>query len=154
MPAVVRPAAAGMTRSRRTRLDDGAAAVEMALVLPLLLFVLFGVIDFGRMLNAQITLTEAAREGARAAALAPPNDADSQRRAAHARVQAATPDLPEVTDTLANCPATGSASANAVVTTNVSFTFITPLAALAPLFGGGMRSSFPLKGTGVMPCVG
>ena len=35
----------------------------MALVLPLLLFVLFGVIDFGRMLNTQITLTEAAREG-------------------------------------------------------------------------------------------
>src|SRR5438477_589960 len=44
--------------------DRGAAAVEMALVLPLLLFVIFGLIEFGRMLNTQLTLTEAARAGA------------------------------------------------------------------------------------------
>jgi Flp pilus assembly protein TadG len=118
----------------------------MALVLPLLLFVLFGVIDFGRMLNAQITLTEAAREGARAAALG---------QNAPARVLAATTNLrgvtPEVTTA---CPAGGAAAANAVVNARMTFTFVTPLAALAPLFGGGMASSVPLTGTGVMPCVG
>ena len=36
---------------------------------PVLLLVIFGIIDFGRMLNAQITLTEAAREGARATSI-------------------------------------------------------------------------------------
>ena len=56
-------------RASALRDEQGAAAVEMALVLPLLLLLLFGIIDFGRVLNAQITLTEAAREGARAAAL-------------------------------------------------------------------------------------
>jgi len=49
--------------------DRGSAAVEFAMVLPLLLLLVFGIIDFGRMLNAKITLNEAAREGARSAAL-------------------------------------------------------------------------------------
>ncbi len=48
--------------------DRGSAAVEFALVLPLLLLIVFGIIDLGRALNAQITLTEAAREGVRLAA--------------------------------------------------------------------------------------
>ena len=43
----------------------GAAAVEFALVFPLLLIMLFAIIDFGWIFNQQLTLTEAAREGAR-----------------------------------------------------------------------------------------
>ena len=50
---------------RRTR-DRGSVAVEFALVLPVLLLIVFGIIDFGRALNAQIELTGAAREGAQA----------------------------------------------------------------------------------------
>jgi Flp pilus assembly protein TadG len=143
-PAVARTATASLNR-RRPRRDSGAAAVEMALVLPLLLFVVFGVVDFGRMLNAQLTLTQAAREGARAAALG---------QSADARVQAAATNLSGVTSTVTTCPAGGSVSADAVVTANLNFTFVTPLAALAPLFGSGMGSSFTLTGRGVMPCVG
>jgi len=43
--------------------DQGAAAVEFAIMLPLLLLLIFGIIDFGRALNAQVTITQAAREG-------------------------------------------------------------------------------------------
>jgi Flp pilus assembly protein TadG len=118
----------------------------MALVLPLLLFVLFGLIDFGRMLNTQITLTEAAREGARAAVLALPND---QQKAADAKVKAAAGD--GVTATLDPCSATNK---DAVVSAATPFDFKTPLAALAPLFGGSMSSSTTLKGKGIMPCLG
>src|SRR5438477_12656823 len=107
----------------------------MALVLPLLLFVVFGLIDFGRMLNTQLTLTEAAREGARAAALG---------QNADARVQAASAKLTGVTDSMTACPAGGSGTADATVTTSVTFTFVTPLAALAPLFGGHGSGSVPL----------
>ena len=56
--------------ARNTPRDRGAAAVEFALLLPVLLLLVFGIIDFGRALNASITLTQAAREGARLAAVA------------------------------------------------------------------------------------
>ncbi|VEH43957.1 Flp pilus assembly protein TadG [Kocuria rosea] len=43
----------------------GAAAVEFALVLPVLLLILLGIIECGRAYNVQISLTHAARETAR-----------------------------------------------------------------------------------------
>jgi Flp pilus assembly protein TadG len=49
----------------RLRSERGAAAVEFALVLPLLVVILLGTIEFGRAYNAQISLTHAARETAR-----------------------------------------------------------------------------------------
>ena len=49
--------------------ENGAAAVELAVVLPVLILILLGIIQFGIILNAQITLTSAAREGARHAAV-------------------------------------------------------------------------------------
>lgn len=47
----------------------GAAAVEFALILPLLLLILLGIIEFGRAYNVQISLTHAARETARTMAI-------------------------------------------------------------------------------------
>ena len=47
-----------------TRSDSGAALVEMALVMPLLLLMVLGVGDFGRVLYRAITLSHAARAGA------------------------------------------------------------------------------------------
>ena|GEM_PF-1328534 len=49
--------------------ERGAAAVEMALVMPLLILMIMGIIDFGRIFNGEIQLSQAAREGARVAAL-------------------------------------------------------------------------------------
>jgi Flp pilus assembly protein TadG len=49
--------------------DSGAAAVEFALLVPLLMLILLGIIDFGRAFNIQQTLTQAAREGVRGYAL-------------------------------------------------------------------------------------
>ncbi|MEX5301822.1 TadE/TadG family type IV pilus assembly protein [Kocuria sabuli] len=47
------------------RMERGAAAVEFALVVPVLLLLLLGIIEFGRAYNTQISLTHAARETAR-----------------------------------------------------------------------------------------
>src|SRR5262245_34328126 len=47
------------------RSESGASAVEFALLLPLLMMVLFGVIEFGLALHQQSILTNASREGAR-----------------------------------------------------------------------------------------
>jgi len=55
---------------RRLLSDErGAAAVEFALVFPLLIVLLFGIIEFGAMYNAQLMVTGAAREGARSMAV-------------------------------------------------------------------------------------
>lgn len=63
----------GMTRHsvlENRRNDHGVAAVEFVLVLPLLLLLLFGIISFGWIFSAQLTLNNAVREGARAAVVA------------------------------------------------------------------------------------
>jgi Flp pilus assembly protein TadG len=54
---------------RRVREDRGAAAVEFALVVPLLLVLVFGIVSFGFMLSFRQALSQAASEGARAAAV-------------------------------------------------------------------------------------
>lgn len=50
-------------RARRAR--EGAAALEFALILPLFVFLVLALIDFGHMLFVVNTITNAAREGAR-----------------------------------------------------------------------------------------
>ena len=115
------------------------------MLLPLLLLLVFGIIDFGRALNAQITLTQAAREGARLAALGQPNVAS--------RTQAAAVGLSGVTVAVTPCPSGATQTTSAVVTARYSFNFVTPIGAIAGLFGGnGLGSSITLTATGEMPC--
>ncbi len=47
----------------------GAAAAEFSLVAGLMITLMFGIIDFGLAMNAQLILSAAAREGARRAAV-------------------------------------------------------------------------------------
>lgn len=47
----------------------GAAAVEFALVAPLFFLLVFGMVEFGRMVMIQQVITNASREGARMAVL-------------------------------------------------------------------------------------
>ena len=132
-------------RSPRPR-DRGAAAVEFALLLPLLLLLVFGIIDFGRALNAQITLTQAAREGARVAALG--------QSGVTSRAQAAAIGLKGVAVSVVTaCPAGSLPGTDAVVKVSYSFSFITPVGAVAGLFGGsGYGAPITLSAQGVMPC--
>jgi hypothetical protein len=53
----------------RVQSESGAELVEFALVLPLLLLVFGGIVDFGLLLQRQQVVTNAAREGARLAIL-------------------------------------------------------------------------------------
>jgi Flp pilus assembly protein TadG len=49
---------------KRTR-EQGSAAVEFALLLPVLVLLIFGIIEFGVLLYDQQVITNASREGAR-----------------------------------------------------------------------------------------
>ena len=50
---------------KKLRSESGASAVEFALLLPVLMMILFGIIEFGLALHRQAILTNASREGAR-----------------------------------------------------------------------------------------
>lgn len=94
--------------------ESGAAAVEFAILLPILLILVAGIIDLGRLLYAEVMVTNAAREGARMLAMGYPNsDAD-------ARAAAASPNMGPVgglgTPTRVACPA------NPTPTTAASYT--------------------------------
>jgi hypothetical protein len=70
-------------RINRLRRTDGSAVVEMALLLPILLLVIFGITEFGRAIMTTNVLNSAAREGARLAAVSSLGDSLSVQ----ARVQ-------------------------------------------------------------------
>lgn len=141
--------------------DTGASAVEFALILPLFLLLVFGMIDFGRAYNAQLSLTEAAREGVRGIALREPG---SSAATAQTATCAALPTGCGAGTAVASvvCPAgvLSSPVPNAQVTVTQAFNFITPgLGALANLAKRGSGSTlggagFNLVGHGVMRCGG
>lgn len=53
------------SRGRAAVGDDGASAVEFALVMPILVVVVFGIIGFGFVFAQSLALSNAAKEGAR-----------------------------------------------------------------------------------------
>lgn len=80
-----------MKGSRKLRQERGQAMVEFALVLPLLVVLLFAIVQFGIVFNNYVTLTDATRAGARAGAVAR-NDADPNGTATSA-VQSSSANL-------------------------------------------------------------
>ncbi|WP_281892065.1 TadE/TadG family type IV pilus assembly protein [Phytohabitans aurantiacus] len=135
-----------MARSRGIkrwlRRDRGATAAEAALVLPVILMVLFGIIDFGRLVNAQIVVSQAAREGARAEAVG----ADAGVRANDAAQNMGPVD----TNVLESCGDEPDPEDHAHVVVTFEFHFVTPVVALAKL----AADTVTLDGHGVMPCRG
>ncbi|MHA7279172.1 TadE/TadG family type IV pilus assembly protein [Arthrobacter sp. MDT2-2] len=128
---------------RRLRNERGAVAIEMALVLPVLLIILLGILEFGRVLNVQVSLTQAAREGARHAAIHY-NDGTLDVEGTALAAAPALAGLPVTVDDNAGACDT---DLNVTVTTNVS------LPSMSGFLDAGL---FPmnLEGIGVMRCGG
>ncbi len=129
-----------MDRTRQ-ELDRGAVAVEMALLLPVLLLLLLGITEFGRAYNAQVTLTNAAREGVRAMAIT--NDPAKARTAAQNAASTLRPAL--VASNFTPAPTACSSAAGASTT----FTITYQLSSLT-----GIAGPFTLTGKGTMLCGG
>lgn len=133
-----------------TRCDErGAAAVELAIVLPVLLLLIGGIVDFGRFFFLQIQLTNAAREGARAAIVstgAPvPGPAE--------RAMAALPGLssPPIQVAVNGC---GGAALNASVTiTDPTYKWLL-LGPALNMVGSGDFLPKNINATAVMKCGG
>jgi len=95
--------------------DRGAIIVEFALIVPILLMLLIGIVNFGVAYNTQIALQGAAREGARALALG--NSAVDAVNAAGG--------VAITVSSQTGCP-DGDSDAYATVTTTKDFTFGIP----------------------------
>lgn len=127
-----------------TRGERGAAAVEFALVVPLLLVLVLGIAEFGRAYNIESVLAGAAREGARTMALK--NSASDARTA----VQAAAPTLGltagQITVSPSSCPTSTGTTSTTIVTVTVSYqmTFVS----------GKFGTTKTLQGKGAMRCSG
>lgn len=111
---------------RRLRHDaGGTAAIEFGLVLPVLLLILVGIVDYGHLHFTRLAMTNAAREGARVGVTLP---ADEARAAAIAAADAYL-DRAGVTAAVA---ATTPSDAEPTVTVTVTLDPFTPLVGLVP----------------------
>jgi len=134
------------SRPQRTVRERGAAAVELAIVFPLLFLVIAGIVDFGRAFFTQIEVTNAAREGARAAVVMVPN-ADVITRATNAA--AGVPSL--TASVIASCTAGATSDASVQVQASFQWILLGPaMSVIGKSFGGGNV----ISSTGVMRCGG
>lgn len=126
----------GQTRNG-TKREQAAAVVEFAVILPLLLTILFGIIEYGYVFMVRQTVQHAAREGCRLAILqtsvAPYSNVTARIDEIMATTNAAT-----VTKTM-----THATAGNPVETVTVSVPY-SEVSLLGNYFG---ISDFPITGT-------
>jgi Flp pilus assembly protein TadG len=138
----------------RVRSEAGAELVEFALVLPVLLLVFGGIIDFGLLLQRQQVVTNAAREGARLAVLPGYTTADAQARVTQfVREGLNNPATTPITalTIVPLTPGTGPVfqAARVEVTLNDRFLILGPLVSLVG-GNGGSFGTIALRATSTM----
>jgi Flp pilus assembly protein TadG len=124
--------------------ERGAAAVEFAILLPLLLMLVLGIIEFGRAYNAQAALSAAAREGVRVMAIS--NVTADAKTAAKNTAVALQPGLLDANITFKNLE-TGAATC--APGNRISITITYSLSTMT-----GVAGPFVLTGKGAMLCGG
>ncbi len=129
--------------------DCGAEIIEFAIVLPLLLLVVMGVIDFGFMFQRYVVLTNAAMEGARVAVLPGYSEDDTKARVTAYAADGGIPGTVTPTVTTVQLPAPGGATwpgVEVTVTHPYAFNYIGPIASMF----GGTSSSVTLTARSTM----
>ena len=133
------------------RCDQGAELVEFALVFPLIMLVLAGILDMGFLFKDYEVVTNAAREGARMATLPGWDDAEVQARVAG--YLSAGGLQPDAITTIEGV--TIAIDANGRTITGVRVTVLYPhkymiLGPLAELVGGASFSTATLRAVATM----
>ncbi|MEP6871684.1 MAG: TadE/TadG family type IV pilus assembly protein [Anaerolineaceae bacterium] len=139
----VRGVSLGLRRLRAT--ETGQSLVEFAMVLPLFLVLLFGLVDFGRAFYSWILITNAAREGARAGAVQ--MDWPSMQSAAYNSICNPYPgscSLDTSQMVLTSNGVQGARGSQVSVDITYTFSYATPLGDLMALLPGGGSLATPL----------
>ena len=113
--------------------ERGAVAVEFALLAPVLIMLLLGIMEFGRAYNAQITLSSAAREGVRVMAIG--NNPTAARTAAKNAAVGLQPALTDSNITIS--PTTCTTGAQMTFTITYTLSTMTRIAGPFPMEGKG-----------------
>lgn len=145
---------------RKFKSEKASVAVEFALIVPLLLTLIFGITDFGRLFYAQISITSASREGARYSSLISGGASITDIRTL---VYSSAPNACRVAQlstcanvTVAAAPTLKVCDRN-VLNENTEVTVSTPFVWTLPigkLMGGTTTNLSTLTSKGVMRCVG
>ena len=136
---------------RRPHSELGQSLVEFTLILPVFLILLFGLVDFGRAFYTWQIVTNASREGARAAAI----QSDAATIIAKTRGSFCNPypsscalDTSLMTITPTNVQ--GSRGDNTSVQVNYRFSYVTPISPLLNLFFGSSITAPTISSTTTM----
>lgn len=124
----------------RRRNDRGAAAVEFALIIPALLLLVLGMMEFSRLYNQQISLSNAARAASRVMAIS--NDSGLAINAAISAAPSLNPGLGA--GNIAFSP--GACSSGAIMSVTVSYQ--------STLLTGAFGPVLNLSGEAATPCGG
>jgi Flp pilus assembly protein TadG len=141
---------ANLTRARFLRSEDGAELIEMAIVTPLLLLLVMGIVDFGFLFQRYVVLTNAAVEGARVATLPGYSVADAQARVEAYATDGGIPGAVTAVAVPVALPATGGGTwpgVEVTVTHLYTLQYITPIVALV---GGTSAASITLTARSTM----
>ncbi len=109
----------------RMKKNKGQSLVETALILPVLLLLLTGIIDFGLLFNSYLVVSNASREGARQAAV---GKTDTQIRSAAANA-AASLDSDRLEILITPGEAARNTGNSVTVTVSYGYSMITPVIA-------------------------
>ena len=143
--------AAVRRRTRSWLSEEGAELVEFAIVLPLLLLVLFGIIDFGLLFQRYHVVTNAAREGARIAVLPGYGDADVQTRVSQFLTAAGLTETATVPAPARTVVPLVGGQCISVVSVSVDYPYsYSAIGGLASYFGGSAFSSGGLHASAAM----
>ena len=108
----------------RTRSEKGAALVEAAITIPILLLISVAIFEFGRAYQTWEVVTNAAREGARVAILSGSSDADVRTRVNQYLTGGGLPTLGDSQIVLNRAVALTATSTASQVQVNYPFSFI------------------------------
>lgn len=124
---------------RQTEL--GQSLVEFTLVLPIFLILLFGLVDFGRAFYTWMLVTNAAREGARAAAVQSDSaTVDSKLYASICSSYPSSCSLDTSKMTVVKTNVGGARGSETSVDITYAFSYVTPIGPLIGLFGGSLAT--------------
>lgn len=113
--------------------QKGQSLVEFSIILPLLLLVVMGIVEFGMMLNSYLTINNAAREGARYGIIGNSN-AEIQ-----SIITSTSPSLNSAYLTITITPADGSRISGNTLTVKLTYNYKLTVPIISGILGNSVQ---------------